>query len=128
LRKQPQPYLGSLDGDRYISLADYTVDFSDWFDGMQFTIAAGEVTDIASVPWWLRWMYDRASLGVFAPFLHDRFCLTQGKFTNVDGVEIQLSWEDVQLMFFVAMRLDSIPPRRAFLAYLAVLIFNRPKW
>lgn len=128
MRKPLQPYLGSIDGDRYISLADYTVDFSDWFDGMQFTIPAGEITDIASIPWWLRWLYDRASLGTFATFLHDRFCLTQGKFTNLDGVVVQISWEDVQLMFFVAMRLDGIPPRRAFLAYLAVLFCNRPKW
>lgn len=128
MRKPPQPYIGSLDGDRYISLADYTVDFSDWFDGMQFTIPAGEITDIASVPWWLRWLYDRASLGHAAPFLHDYLCEFRGKYINKKGEEIQLSWFDTHLMFLVTMRLDGVPKSRAFLAFVAVLICNRPIW
>lgn len=126
--KPIQPHLGSIDGNNYQSLSTYRVDFSKWFDGLEFDIDAGTITDIASVPWYLRWMYDRASLGTFAPFLHDVLCEKKGKIVNTKGEEISLSWEDVQLAFFVAMRLDNIHPRRALLAYIAVLFGNRPKW
>jgi Protein of unknown function (DUF1353) len=128
LPKPPEPHLGSIDGDIYQSLEPYLVNFADWLAPLQFEIYRGTQTDIASVPWYLRWLYDRASMGFTAPFVHDFLCTAQGKFTNTQGQEIQLSWFDAQLFFLVAMRLDDIPPRRALLAFLAVLIGNRPKW
>jgi hypothetical protein len=126
LKKPPEPILGSIDGDRYHSLADYRVNFSKWVDGVEFDIYASTVTDIASVPWFMRWLYDRASLGFTACFVHDFLMAVRGKFTDIHGEEIQLSWWDCHLIFLVAMRLDGIPPVRAHLAYLAVLLGNRP--
>jgi hypothetical protein len=128
LLKPPEPHIGSIDGDRYISLSPYMVNFADWMSGIQFEIDKGTVTDIASIPHHLRWMYDRASLGITAPFIHDFLCTSRGKYINTMGEEIQLSWFDTQLFFLVAMRLDGIPPLRALLAFLAVLIGNRPIW
>ncbi len=128
LSKPPEPILGSIDGDSYHSLRDYDVSFGDWLHGLEFTIYASTITDIASIPWWLRSIHDRASLGLTAPFLHDFLCTQQGKFINKDGVEVQLSWFDVHLFFLVAMRLDGIHPARAFLAFIAVLLGNRPSW
>lgn len=128
MQKPPEPHIGSIDGDRYVSLAPYLVNFADWMAALQFEIYKGTITDIASVPRCLRWMYDRASLGITAPFYHDFLCSFKGKFTNTFGQEVQLSWFDTQLFFLVAMRLDGIPPQRAFLAFLAVLIANRPRW
>jgi Protein of unknown function (DUF1353) len=128
LPKPPEPHLSSIDGDTYRSLEPYLVNFADWLTPLQFEIYQGTCTDIASVPWYLRWLYDRASMGFTAPFIHDFLCTTQGKFTNMQGQEIQLSWFEAQLFFLVAMRLDGIPPRRAFLAFLAVVFGNRPVW
>jgi Protein of unknown function (DUF1353) len=128
LPKPPEPHIGSIDGDRYISLSPYMVNFADWMSGIQFEIYQGTVTDIASIPRPLRWMYDRASLGITAPFLHDFLCTSRGKYTNTMGQEMQLSWFDVHLFFLVAMRLDGIAKRRAFLAFLAVVLCNRPIW
>lgn len=128
MRKPPEPHIGSIDGDRYISLAPYMVDFTQWMAGLQFEIYQGTVTDIASIPHALRWMYDRASLGISAPFLHDFLCTSRGRFTNTFGEDAQISWFDTHLFFLVAMRLDGIPPRRALLAFLAVLLANRPIW
>lgn len=126
--KPPEPHLGSIDGDRYQSLSPYMVNFADWMAPLQFEIYQGTQTDIASVPWYLRWLYDRASLGLTAPFFHDFLCTTKGKFINTQGTEVQISWFDAQMFFLNAMRLDGIPPRRAFLAFLAVIIGNRPRW
>lgn len=128
MRKPPQPYIGSIDGDRYVSLSPYMVDFADWMAGLQFEINEGTITDIASVPRCLRWAYDRASLGTSAPFYHDFLCTSKGKFTNTFGQEIQISWFDAQVFFLVAMRLDGIPTQRCLLAFLAVLLGNRPIW
>lgn len=128
MKKPPQPFLGSIDGDRYQSLTDYSVDFAEWFEDFDFVIYEGTITDIASVPWYLRWILDRASLGISAPFLHDYLCEIKGKYINKKGQQIQLSWFDSHLMFLVAMRLDGVPPLRAFLAFVAVLIGNRPIW
>lgn len=128
LSKPPEPHLGSIDGDTYRSLAPYLVDFSDWLDELEFIIYPETPTDIASVPWFARWLYDRASLGLSAPFIHDFLSTTRGRFTNTRGREIQLSWFATQVFFLVVMVIDRIPVRRAFLAFLAVVLFNRPKW
>lgn len=126
--KPPEPIVGSIDGDRYVGKSSYMVNFANWLTPWQFEIYAGTITDIASIPWWLRWMYDRASLGLSAPYVHDFLCTSRGRFINTFGDEVQISWFDAQVFFLVAMRLDNIPPRRALLAYLAVLVGNRPKW
>lgn len=126
--KPPEPHIGSIDGDRYIGKSNYLVNFTDWLKSWQFEIHEGTITDIASVPWYLRWLYDRASFGIVAPYVHDFLCTYRGKFTNSFGDEVQISWFDAQLFFLVAMRLDGIPPRRALFAFLAVLIGNRPRW
>jgi hypothetical protein len=128
LPKPPEPILGSIDGDSYRSLAEYKVNFSDWLSPLEFTIASGTKTDIASIPWYLRWIHDRASLGLAAPFLHDWMLDRQGKYTNTNGEDIHLSWFDVHLFFLVAMRLDGIPPFKSLIAFLIVLICNRPIW
>lgn len=128
LPKPPEPHIGSIDGTTYISLSSYVVKFADWLAPLQFEIDKGTPTDIASVPWFLRCFCDRAGLGLTAPFFHDYMSERQGKLTNLDGKEIQISWFDTQLFFLVAMRLDGIPPMRAFLAFIAVLIANRPIW
>jgi hypothetical protein len=128
MQKPPEPHIGSIDGDRYVGLKDYPVNFASILAELQFTIHKGTITDIATVPRWLRWMYDRASLGLTAPYIHDFFCTCRGRFIGRLGSEIQLSWFDAQVFFLIAMRLDGIPPRRALLAFLAVLIGNRPRW
>lgn len=128
MSKPPQPKLGSIDGDIYYSLELYKVNFGDWMRELEFEIEAFTVTDIASIPWYLRWIYDRASLGLTAPFLHDWLCNNQGKYTNSSGKEVQLCWFDVHLFFLVAMRLDGISPIKSLLAFLIVLICNRPIW
>lgn len=126
LNKPPQPHIGSIDGDRYVSLSPYMVNFADWMSGVQFEIPVGTETDIASIPRTLRWMYDRASLGITAPILHDFLMMRKGRYINVMGQEVQLSWFDCHVFFLVAMRLDGIPPIRALLAFLAVTVGNRP--
>ncbi len=104
------------------------VDFTHWMAGMQFEIREGTVTDIASVPRYLRWAYDRASLGITSPFFHDFLMSCQGKYVNTMGEDVQLSWFSCHVFFLVAMLLDGISPRRAFLAFVAVLLGNRPIW
>lgn len=128
IEKPPQPHIGSIPVDQFVGLSPYMANFGYWVSPIQFEIYEGTITDIASVPWYLRWLYDRASFGIVAPYIHDFLCTAKGQFTNTFGEEVKISWFDVHLFFLVAMRLDGIPPRRALLAFLAVLIGNRPKW
>jgi len=126
--KPPEPRLSSIDGDRFVSLDNYMCNFADWLAPYQFEIRAGTITDIASRPWYLRCFYDRSSLGWIAPFVHDFLCTAKGKYINTFGNEIQISWLGAHVLFLGLMLIDGIPPRRAFLAFVAVLIRNRPIW
>jgi hypothetical protein len=128
LNKPPEPILGSIDGDRYHSLTNYRVNFSAWLKGVEFDIYSHTPTDRASFPWWARLFCDRDSLGQTAVFIHDFFCTSQGKFTSVSGEQLRLTWGQVQVAFLLAMVLDGIPFNRAVLAFIAVVLGNRPKW
>jgi Protein of unknown function (DUF1353) len=121
------PKLEGIDGDSYIVAIDFPVILSAWLEDIQFIIPAGEKTDIASVPWWFRWAYDRASLNLLGPVAHDFLCRCEGRFTNLAGKVIQLSWFKVHVYFLLILLIDGVPDRRAFLAFLAVLI-GCPRW
>jgi hypothetical protein len=121
------PKLEGIDGDSYAVAEDFTVQIGYWIKEVQFVIPAGERTDIASVPWWFRWAYDRASLNILGPTIHDFLCDRQGKFINLEGKKIQLSWFKVHVYFFLILLIDGVPERRAFLAFLAVLL-GGPRW
>lgn len=128
MRKPPEPILSSIDGYHYQSLLDYRVDFSDWLKGTEFEIYKETVTDRASIPWWAKWACDRDSLGQTAVFIHDFFCTSQGRFTDIYGANRRLTWGQVQVVFLLAMVLDGVPENRAFLAFVAVWLGNRPRW
>lgn len=125
------PRIESVDGDTYILSEPFEswlgMWIGDWVSEIDFTIPAGERTDIASVPWGFRWIYDRASLGFLGPINHDILCKEEGRLINRAGKRIQLSWFKVHLCFLLLMLMDGIPERRAFLAFVAVLI-GGPRW
>lgn len=121
------PKLESIDGDSYQLNEDYAVRVGYWMRQVDFVIPAHTRTDIASVPWYMRWLYDRASLGLLAPIVHDYLCDNQGKITHVNGRKIQLSWFQVHIYFLILMQIDGINDRRSFLSFLAVLI-GGPRW
>lgn len=123
----PDPQLESLDGSTYRLLADYKVDFASWLFKLQFTIPAGFLTDIASVPRPLRWLFDRADLGLLSPIVHDYLCENKGQIVSNDGELIKVSWFDSALFFLIIMRIDGIPGPKAFCAFLAVVI-GGPRW
>lgn len=128
LSKPSKTPIAPVEGEMYMFLEDYQVDFAKMLAPLQFVITKGTITDLASVPWYFRWLIDRYDLGDVAPPIHDVLCESQGKFVTEDGTVIQLSWFDVHLFFLVAMRLDGISPTKALLAFLAVLLRNRPIW
>jgi Protein of unknown function (DUF1353) len=103
--KPPSPRLQNIDGDKYRLEEPYIAKFGYWLRDFQFEIPAGFETDLASIPWFLRQFGDRACLGFTAVVIHDYLCVTEGKFTNLDGVEKQLTWFQVQLYFLVALEL-----------------------
>ncbi len=123
----PDPHLESVDGDTYKLSASFAVKYNYWFRELQFEIPAGTITDLASIPWFLRWICDRASLGTLPPLIHDYLCDRKGKFINIQGNEIQLTWFEVNLYFLVAMQLDGVHWFRATVAFIGVLI-GSPKW
>ncbi len=123
--KPPSPRLQNIDGDKYRLEEPYIAKFGYWLRDLQFEIPAGFETDLASIPWFLRQFGDRACLGFTAVVIHDYLCSVEGKFINLDGVEIQLSWFQVQLYFLVALELDNVPWRRSLAAFLGVIAGNR---
>lgn len=130
------PQLESINGDTYQLSQEFPawlgLWIGDWIAEVDFIIPAGEVTDIASVPWWFRWAYDRASLGVLAPVVHDRLCVLEGRITNARGQKMQLSWLKVHTCFLLLMWMDGVNEKRAFLAFAAVVlravVLKTPRW
>jgi Protein of unknown function (DUF1353) len=123
----PDPQLESIDGDTYQISAAFQAKFSYWLRDLQFEIPAGTITDLASIPWFIRWINDRASLGILAPVIHDYLCDRRGKVINLNGDAIQLTWFDVHLYFLVAMRIDGISWHRSLLAFIGVVV-GGPRW
>ena len=123
--KPKTPKLQNINGDKYRLEEPYIAKFGYWLRDVQFEIPAGFETDLASIPWFLRQFGDRASLGFVPVVIHDYLCATEGKFTNLDGVEKQLTWFQVQLYFLVALELDGVPWRRSLAAFLGVIAGNR---
>lgn len=123
--KPPSPKLENINGDIYRLQEPYIAKYGYWLKDLQFEIPAGFTTDLASIPWFLRGLGDRACLGFTPVIIHDYLCATEGKFTNLDGVEIQLTWFQVQIYFLVALELDGIPWRRSLAAFLGVIAGNR---
>lgn len=123
--KPPSPKLQSIDGDKYRLEEPYIAKFGYWLKDLAFEIPAGFETDLASIPWFLREFGDRACLGFVPVIIHDFLCSVEGEFTNLDGVEVQLTWFQVQLYFLVALELDGIPWRRSLAAFLGVIAGNR---
>lgn len=130
------PVLESVDGDTYKLNQEFSawigLWIGDWIEDLDFIVPAGEVTDIASIPWWLRWAHDRASLGILGPVIHDRLCAVEGKVINARGEKMQLSWLETHTCFLLLMWMDGIDQKRAFLAFAAVVlhatVFRTPYW
>ena len=123
--KPQSPKIQSIDGDNYRLEEAYIAKYGYWLKDFQFKIPIGFQTDLASIPWFLRSIADRSSLGFTSVIIHDYLSSVEGKFRNLDGVEIQLSWFQVQLYFLVALELDGIPWRRSLIAFLGVIVCNR---
>jgi Protein of unknown function (DUF1353) len=130
------PQLENINGDTYQLSQEFPawlgLWIGDWIADVDFIIPAGEITDVASVPWWFRWAYDRLSLGTLGPVSHDHLCAVEGKIINARGQKIQLSWLKVHVCFLLLMLMDGIDERRAFLAFAAVMlraiVFRTPCW
>jgi hypothetical protein len=127
MSKPPTPRLNDLDGDKYALGEDYSVKFGYWLRDLQFMIPEGFESDLASIPWFLRWFIDRASLGIFPPIFHDYLCDKRGKIINLQGEEIQLTPFQVNLFFLLAMQAVGISTSRSLIAFMGVLI-GSPKW
>jgi hypothetical protein len=127
MKKPPTAHIESLDGNIYRVSSDYSVNFGDWLEPLHFKITAGFTTDLASVPSLFRSLLDRAGLGIVAPLVHDYICGNRGKLLLNSGKEIQVSWTDCNLLFFLLMRIDGVPWPKAFVAFLAVMA-GSPRW
>lgn len=125
--KPPTPWVTSVDGDNYEMTVDYHVNLSKWVAEYNFIVPAGMPTDLASIPWYLRWANDRASLGILAPIVHDYLNQVKGKIETKDGVNLEFTWYETQVIFLILMLVDNIQPWRAILAFTAVLLFSG-KW
>lgn len=127
MENPPDPVLESVDGDRYRVVETFVVKYNYWFRELQFEIPDGYITDLASIPWFVRWICDRASLGLLAPLVHDYLCDRRGRFVNIQREVVQLTWFQVHLYFLVAMQLDGINWQRSLVAFIGVLI-GGPRW
>jgi hypothetical protein len=123
----PDPQFETVGGDKKVLVTAFDFKLPFWLRQIQFRIPAGYVSDGASVPRHLRWIYDRASLGTLAPLAHDWGCEWEGVIINLRGEVLQLPWYVVHAFFLVAMLLDGVPWGRAKNCFLAVLL-GGPKW
>lgn len=117
----PVPQLSTHNGNIYILDDIYIINFSKSFN-FDIVIPKDYQTDLASVPRVLRWVIDKASLGLVAPLVHDYVCYMKGKLTDTNGIEYQLSWFECHLLFLIAMNITGIDWFRATMSFLIVLI------
>jgi Protein of unknown function (DUF1353) len=86
-------------------------------DGVRWTAPAGALTDGASVPRLLWWLFD-PYCGKYreAAVVHDEYCRNKTR-----------AWWRVHWMFYVAARCAGAPRLEASLMYLGILV-GGPKW
>lgn len=123
----PDPDFESIDGDSKSLKTSFDVKIPYWLRQIQFRIPAGFVSDGASVPRLLRWVYDRQSLGSIAPLTHDFLCEYEGVFINLQGEVIQLPWYAVHTIFLVCMLIDGVSCPKLFNCFVAVML-GGPRW
>jgi hypothetical protein len=117
----PIPQLSTNDGNIYILKDRYVINFSKYFN-FDIVVPKNYKSDLASVPKLLRWIIDRASLGLVAPLLHDYICFKKGRIISIDGAMYELTWFECHLLFLLVMNITGIHWFRATLCFLAVLI------
>lgn len=123
----PDPDFEAIDGDSKMLRSFFDAKLALWLRQIQFRIPAGFVSDGASVPRPLRWIYDRQSLNSIAPLGHDWGCEYEGVIINLRGEVFQLPWYVVHSIFLVCMLLDGVPWTRARNCFLAVAFYG-PRW
>jgi hypothetical protein len=126
-RDIPIPQFRDVDGDKFLLDEDYPVKFVLWFRGSQFLIPAGFQSDLSSIPWFLRWWIDRASLGLVPPLIHDYMCDNRGKFISMSGDMIEIERLEVNIIFLLTMLLSGVKFDRAITAFVGVCI-GAPNW
>jgi len=88
---------------------------------------AGFVTDLASIPWGLRWLFPPNGKWSKAAVIHDwGYC--GGQIILPDGQQLKPSrfWWDV--IFLEAMAVSKVPPLTRWLFFVAVRAFGGVGW
>lgn len=97
--------------------------------GDVWTIPVGWHTDLASIPWWARWLVDTWGAHTGAALLHDWLChlvrlLRESAEPHPEG-QPSVSQRDADGLFRRTLRLGGTPAPLAWLMYLAVRIGSR---
>lgn len=123
----PDPDFEAIDGDKKMLKTFFDAKLALWLRQVQFRIPAGYISDGASVPRAMRWLYDRQSLGSIGPLCHDWLCDWEGVYINLRGETMQLPWYVVHAVFLVCMLIDGVPWDRVRNCFLAVIAWG-PRW
>lgn len=111
-----------------------------YFKGFLYTIPKGFVTDLATIPWWIEWLFSHRHKDIIlASIVHDYLThqrvlmdrIHNGSAVDSDKLEymIPITQKEVDDVFYDIMVMDGMCKIRAFLMYLGPRInFTVLKW
>jgi hypothetical protein len=86
--------------------------------GISVDVPVGYRTDLASTPWWIRWLLPPNGKYGKAAVIHDYLCTTRQVMVN--GVIVYITREQCDAIFFEAMTVLKVPVWQKYPMYAAV--------
>lgn len=86
--------------------------------GIMVSVPVGYRTDLASVPWWIRWLLPPNGKYGKAAVIHDYLCTYRQVMVN--GVGVYITRAQCDAIFFEAMTVLKVPAWQKYPMYLAV--------
>ena len=89
-------------------------------------IKKNDLSDLASVPWYLQWLVPKTGKYDQAAFVHDK--LYGRHAVNCEQMWIRIDREYADKIFYLAMQVLDVAPWRAKAMYYAVRTFGKSRW
>lgn len=106
------------DGIHYVIWQMFTYLLGMLGSGISVNVPVGYRTDLASVPWWIRWLLPPNGKYGKAAVIHDYIC--SYRTVNVNGINVYVTRKQGDLIFLEAMGVLNVPAWQKWSMFCAV--------
>lgn len=106
------------DGIHYVIWQMFTYLLGMLGSGISVNVPVGYRTDLASVPWWIRWLLPPNGKYGKAAVIHDYIC--SYRTVNVNGINVYVTRKQGDLIFLEAMGVLKVPAWQKWTIFCAV--------